>query len=504
VDVHRRAVDLTLDGPSTADPNQTVHMTGTMTIEGAPAADQKVGWFLYCFQGESLGTPNQGTVTTDASGHYSFDADPGRCADVEVNAYHDRDDSTESVGLDTRIDVGWHVYEVHLGQAQPIYAGSHYDTQATVTLDGEPAPGVPVALTIHPTSQIGQDLTETTDDAGQVPISFDTPSIGNYFVEAEVQGTPTILGDDDFQNLQANKMPTSLTVQTDVDHTTVGQTVTVSGTLTHPQGDSGGETVTLFARDLPAGNERSATTVVDPNGHYGFHDVPQAGGTTTYVVGFNPTGSQEGADSVSTTVDVAKLTSAPTLTVDQRVYDPGDVAHVHVDLGYAGAFTLTGTVGGTPHVIYDGSTDADGRDIDVPMTYTESFQVIAPGDNVHTAASTAPTTRHVRMLLRAYPTDRRKPAEFLQHGRARLSAQETPARQGTCLRFAFQRRTSSGWRDLGKAECRTAKVYGTATYRFTRRHRVGVVYRYRATFTGDDRNLTAHTEWVRFRFIRRS
>lgn len=503
-DIARRQVDMTVDGPDTAEPHQTVHLTGTMTIEGSPAPSADIGWSLRCFDGEGVGTPSQGSLTTDDSGDYQFDVDPGRCADLDVEVFHDADASTVGFDLDHRVAVSWPLYRVQLPDLQTVYAGTHLDAAVTVTLNGQPAADVPVHLTIDPYPHAPQiEQTEITDDQGSVPLSVDVNWAGPLFIDARVDGTPVVLGDETYQNLDVPEMPSTLTVHTDVDHTTVGETVTASGTLSHPQGDSTNDgQVRLLAKDLASDQVRVQWAYVGPNGTYAFQDVPLAGGTTEYHVDYPGTNTVAPADPVSTSVTVAKLASAPTLTTDHPIYRPDTIAHLHVDLGYNAPFTLTGTVHGVSNIIEKGYADANGADIDVPMTYTETFQVATDGDLAHAAGSSPATTTPVEMLLHPDPTAHARPKIFAAWMHPWLRATEQPARKGTCLRFELQRRTTSGWVRLERRRCLTADAHGVVSYHFTRPHRVGVLYRFWASFAGDDRNLAAHTPHIRFQFRR--
>jgi hypothetical protein len=241
---------------------------------------------------------------------------------------------------------------------------------------------------------------------------------------------------------------------------------------------------------------------VKSDGTYAFQDVPILGGTTEYKVAYGGTETQAAADPVTTTIEVVRLGSSPTLTSDRPTYRPGAVAHLHVDLGYNGPFTLTGTVHGLSQVIEQGYADASGADVDVPITYTETFQVDTDGDLSHAAGSSPALTTPVTMLLHPDPAARKKPTVFPAWMHPRLQVTEQPMREGTCVRFLLQRRTTSGWVRVVRRGCLLADARGLAAYRFTQQHRVGVLYRFRASFAGDDRNLATHTPYIRFEFRR--
>jgi uncharacterized Zn-binding protein involved in type VI secretion len=502
VTLQRQSAAMTLDGPTTAAPGDEADMTGTLTIDGQPAASKPVTWYAECTTYGDQRTITSGVTTTGPDGTYAFTFDPGRCAQVLVNAYRNADDISEGTGAQHALGVSWRVLDLQIPAPLTTYVGDGYQVSGAVTLDGVPAAGITVQGTVD-TVPAGS-LDATTDANGSFTFtSFDTPAAGTYHLHVSVDGTSNTLGDEVQQSIVVDRVPTALQVSRDPDVTEVGQEVTITGKLTALEGDVTDQPVTLVAADQwGAGQPRSTLTTVAQDGTFSFTDVPQAAGGTTYRVGYAGDSTFAAAPYATASVAVDPLAPGLTLTTDRHTYDPGDTATIHVGADFQGRVTLTEISGnGTRHQIYDGGIDpAQGLAFEVPMWRTRTFELSTPGDAAHSADTTS-VLRTVRMLLRTSPGFvRSDPLVYSAGARPRWSAGQQPIRPRTCLHFVVQKRTSSGWRLVLRSSCSRTDDNGGATYRFVAAHRAGVHYRFRAEFGGDSDNLAAHSTWVPFRF----
>jgi uncharacterized repeat protein (TIGR03803 family) len=199
------------------------------------------------------GTSGGGSVSTDASGNYSFSLPAGGSYLV-----------TPSLSGDTFSPASQTFNNLSANQTQNFTASA--TTGGTFTISGQvtdsggnPLSGVSVTLSGS------QSATATTDSSGNY--TFNEPAGGNYTVTPSLSGDTFTPASQTFNNLSSNQTQNFTASAT-------GNTFTISGQVTLSGSGLSGVTVTLSAQ---SGSGATATT--DSSGNYTFTEP--AGGNYT-------------------------------------------------------------------------------------------------------------------------------------------------------------------------------------------------------------------------------
>jgi hypothetical protein len=491
---------IAVTAPTSVAPHQTIDMQGTVTSVGDPVTDSGIEWAMWCGYG-GVGPTDQGTVTTDRSGHFALTVDPGTCVSVRVSfgwglsgIYPGYPGFQAPAHVDVLIP--WKVAQLSIDVPSEEWAGDTVETTVTDTLDGEPQVGVPLRLTLTgPGCCTTQDLSGTTDAQGQVLVEIATTGAGWYELDGRADTTTDTITVSANGNTLARSVTTVLTASASPSQVEVGDQVSVSGDITREHGPISGVTLRLVAVDDSDGStHREQTTTTDAQGDYVFHDNPTKAGGTTYEVLFD---GDEALYPSSTPAyafsSVSVHQSQITLTSDRTTYAAGAVAKIHLDLTDTPdrqvVLFWNDLTSGAHGTLFDGVLPAGG--IDLPLTMRTNIRV---GASTNASSTQTGTNATLDLDVRLGLTTRvLRP----RAARPQVQAHATPHRAGACVRFEVQRRVSTGWMPQTRTSCRKLSASGTASWRVPKHYRNGR-YRVSSVFAGDAVNLASTSPWVRF------
>ena len=206
---------------------------------------------------------------------------------------------------------------------------------------------------------------------------------------------------------------------------------------------------------------------------------------------------------------VDRLHPTVTLRTDRNRYLAGETARLTV--GVTGSETRRMVVtasraGRDPQVLFDGVVPQEGLVLTRTMSHSQALTARHVADTRH-AATGASVWRGVRMRLTTVATRpvkrvgnvavyrRSADPEFLTTGR--------PVRPGACLRMQVQQASSAGvWRTVRRSRCTRVNEFGKARWTLSAGKTAGAKFRTRATFDGDQLNVSSSGSWAYFRFLR--
>ena len=207
-----------------------------------------------------------------------------------------------------------------------------------------------------------------------------------------------------FYVLDPQAFGSTLTLSATPDHPTVGDQITLTGTLTYDDGPlTGGETVGLTRTDA-TGTHTVGQAAVALDGSYQLHDKARVGGDATYEASFD--GSDHHKASVaSDTVTVNKLASHVSIRLSDQAVSFGHAVHI---TGHLGSGTQSRVLelfakpdSGQQRLIRRAKVDRHGN---LSASYTPSrdttFIAHFDGDLKHRSAQDSAITR-VRVILTA-------------------------------------------------------------------------------------------------------
>jgi hypothetical protein len=378
-----------------------------------------------------------------------------------------------------------------------------------LTRDGAPLAGVAVTATVTATGGATTDLSGTTAADGSLPVHFDTPTLGTYYVNATTPSTSDTLGDTVSTTIEIHVVASTLDdgSETAPQQITVGQTVSLHGSLHRSDGHIAGVSIRIEAHDDdPFGPSRYQTVVTDAAGQWSYDDVPQWAGTTRYEVAVDGDPPRyEPLDPAPFNVEVEPLSSAVTITADKAVYQAGDTATFHIEGDTGGrnvlvqaSWSLTG------EGLFYGVLPPGGVDVTQKVPGNETIGVAAEGDHTHAGASASLNVSVAASLTSRALHPRRwsgATAVYASTGHPVIRTAIAPTSSNRCLQLEVQRRISAAWVADRTTPCLDYVRPGVTRWTFAHPKR-GATYRVRAAYTGDALHIASRGSWIRLRLQR--
>jgi len=305
--------------------------------------------------------------------------------------------------------------------------------------------------------------------------------------------------------------PTSVTLTAKPANLTVGNQVTVTGTLTIG-GAIPTNTLSINITRTGAGKPSSSFTPDVRFGEFTWIDLAPPPGTWTYTATY-PATATSAASSASVKVTVVKaapsfsLTAPATASYGQAVkfsahlgttligtpevstvsvyaQTAGSTARTRIASGLAGG---SSTITGTAH--FDKST---------------TLYAVYPGNSVYTAVTVTKTVNvHAKVTasIGGYYGTKSGYRLFHHTARVHLSAAVSPVKKGECVQFQVQEYVKKTWRTVVTTGCAALNSKSQATGSLTvSKYAKGVPYRVRADYMRgkDTANLDADSDFLDF------
>ncbi len=253
------------------------------------------------------------------------------------------------------------------------------------------------------------------------------------------------------------------------------------------------------------GYRRATDTAAD--GTFSLQTSPQwVGGPATWTVSYEGDAATAPA-STKVTVEIEKIQPAITLRTDRATYTAGERARIFVTMPDSDGEWVIVTAKRESRksvVLFKGPYPEGGLSLTREMRHTEVIKAVSPESERRERAVSA-VTRGVRLVLRTRATER-----LATSGRYAIYSRSTnplfestsePARPGTCLRHEVQQYRSGSWRTVMTSSCKEQSDLGQVRWRLRGTHPARVGHRVRAVYAGDGLNLASKGRWsyVRFR-----
>jgi hypothetical protein len=247
----------------------------------------------------------------------------------------------------------------------------------------------------------------------------------------------------------------TLTIAATPPAITVGDAVSIDGTLAFDDASSaGGQTVSITRTDA-SGDQALGDVVTDVDGAYQLSDQPTVGGDAEYTATFAGAGDYQPV-SASDVVSVAKRASSVSVKVSDRVVTFGHAVKVTGHLGGGTDARVLSIYakpdGGSQGLLKRAKVDAHGN-LMVSFTPGRDTTFIArfDGDPGHRSSQDSAVTR-VRVIVTAklvnYVSTSGAYRIYRAGTRARCETHVAPNHQGFGVRFTLQVHKSAGWRTV--------------------------------------------------------
>jgi hypothetical protein len=292
----------------------------------------------------------------------------------------------------------------------------------------------------------------------------------------------------------------SVTAQVTTAKPMVGEQLTVEGDVT---GAATADSTVTMSREDSTGTTPMVASTQTANGHYVLHDTPPARGNVTYEVS---------ADAGAATQDVTTIVAGKPTDLTIRVSPaPADVERSVRVVAHLGSTTTNRDVTlyarpyqQTKQQFDSGTVDASGdREADRVVHRRTTFIASFAGDSAY-APATARTTLRVRGVL-----DEKLKGWFRSSGGSKIYHRDNnpslavhllPEHKGSCLYFRAQHRSHGTWVRSAVSTCVTTDSTGRAIGVLTGEHIVGVPYRLRAEWRGNNAVAGRHGKWLALEF----
>ncbi|MGD0804299.1 MAG: Ig-like domain repeat protein [Candidatus Bathyarchaeia archaeon] len=345
----------------------------------------------------------------------------------------------------------------------------------------------------------------TRPDGTQVVSTTTTALLGLFYVNAvpDAVGTWTVycqfLGDSTYgasvlgpRTFTVTKMGSTTTCSVSPPAATLGQPITVSGSVTPASGsDISGQTVT-FTFTAPGGSTFTGTATTDSSGDYTYQFTPNVSGAWTVVASFagDPSHNPSTSSSQAFTVKASATVAAPSFTPSSPITVGTQETLTATVTGSSG--TPTGTVtfqystnGGTSWSNVGSAVTLNGGSASTtynPGAGSYVFRATYNGDSTYNSAtSVASSTLVVNKNTISVPAPTFSPASPIALGQSvtlSVTIPGTPTPTGT---VQFQYSLNGGtWTNTGSTVTLSS---GTATRTFTASSTGSYVFR--VTYNGD-------------------
>lgn len=503
VAVVRRPVELTLAGPASVWPGESVDLSGAL-FEGSEALDAVSLDVDRRCQGSYSWEP-LGTVETDSSGAFAATDTPGSCASYDYSISYAGDDLRAGKSAFLTVKVNWGKPAVELTSPGSVYVGDTVSVAGTLTTPDGPLANTTVIARAS-TPQGWRSLGELTTDSTGWFATADVPVVaGSHCYVVSYAGDSRNLAASGSRCVSVTKYATALSM-TGTPSAALDAPVVLSGQLTSNGDALAGVELALSRSDLFRGPETLTSVVTGADGAFTIRDVPPNGGAVTYAVSYAGTVSRTAA-SRTWTVGVSRPERTLEVMTDRAEYGYGDTAQVAVDLVtdssrsvrvYAEEFGRARTM------IFSGDVPESGLTLQRVMKRNTMFSAVIAEDGRALAASASVSTQTSAnmstKMLGAYTTSGRYKL-YRPTADPRFATTLLPVRDGGCLTFRVERHSSTrGWREVLESPCMPI-TNSTASWTLTDLHATKTPYRVRPTLNGDLLNVASSGDWSYLKFV---
>ena len=292
-DVAKTFSAITITGPESVEPRTPVTLQGLLHAGERGLDGRTVTWQTYC---ATTGYPvdrNSTDVITAADGTFSMTHTPAAdeaCAEYDFWVVWSGDTMYADAHTSHLVPVSWRRSDLTLTLPASAYVQDEVAGTMTLTVEGNPAPGEAVQVSLRHPDGTTTSHDGVTDADGRLSTSFMLEATGKYTVTAKSATTTDTLGDTATSTVTVSQVPSHLTVEPTPASVKVGDPVTVRARLQREDGRNGDVKVQLIAHDEGPGR-RDHFAATDTDGYVEFTDTPAAAGTTDYWVRYWGDGS---------------------------------------------------------------------------------------------------------------------------------------------------------------------------------------------------------------------
>jgi hypothetical protein len=504
---------ITMTGPDSVEPRTPVTMQGRLHSDGESLGGRTVTWQPYCATTGYPVDPDAYDVVTADDGTFSMTHIPRvneACGEYEFYTVWPGDSMYAEARESHRVPVSWRHSDLTLEAPSSAYVQDEVAATITLRIEGEPASGQPVEVSIRRGYGDATRHDGVTDADGKLRVPFTVGAEGTYTVTATLASTSDTLGDSATASVAVSQVPSTVTLESAPAAVEVGDPVTIKARLQRGDGRNGGVQLQLITSDAD-GTRRDHFATTDSDGSAEFIDVPSTAGTTRYWVRYNgdcyPCARYLPAPDQRFSVTVDRHSPTVALSTDQATYRAGQTATINVNV--TGSETRHIVVaayreGIDPVVLFDGVVPDEGLVLTRTMRRSETITARHPDDARHQANEVS-LWREVQLgqeTTAIRPIDRvGRYAVYRRGSDPTFVTRTLPRRVGICIHMELQKYAMSGWRTLETSSCGIADESGKVRWTLAdRQPAAGARLRTRGVFSGDGVNAASKGGWAYFRF----
>lgn len=501
--VVRRPVELTLAGPESVWPGESVSLSGAL-FEGSEAL-AGVSLDVHRLCAGSYAWESLGTVVTSSSGTFATTDTPGSCRSYDYSVAFAGDDLRAAKSAFATVKVNWVQPAVELTTPGSAHVGDTVNVTGTLTTPDGPLANTELVARVSTTAG-SRSLGELTTDSTGWFETTDVPAMaGSHCYVVSYAGDSRNLAASSSRCVGVTKWPTALTLS-GPSSAELDAPAVLTGRLTSNGDALAGVELALSRSDQFRGTETLTSVTTGADGAFTIRDVPPNGGAVTYAVSYAGTVSRS-AVSKTWTVAVSRPQRTLEMSTDSIEYGYGATAQIALELTTDSSRTVrvyAEEFGRVRTMIFSGDVPESGLTLQRVMRRNTVFSAVIAEDGRALTAS-ASVSRKTKadlrtQLLGSYGTSGRYKL-YRPAADPRFATTLLPARDGGCLYFRVQRYSSTGgWRQVLESPCMPI-ANSTATWTLTGVQARKTPYRVQPILTGDLLNAPSSGGWVYLKFV---